>query len=186
MPEIIDILTSEPKNCMTMTADNTVDYVQTIAPGGVDFKMYNSNIKGKFQAGDNLSIISAGYILPESYTLWKQGTDLITKTEPAMQRANFYLVGATSGAIYSIDSLGANPGIYLPLENYEHELDIFIDTTKQFKLLPPNTALNEPFFIFLALIPMLISQKSQPAANNGKVFIIVPFLKVAHNLPLLA
>jgi hypothetical protein len=40
-------------------------------------KLYNADAKGKFQAGDNLTIISAGFSMPESYTQWKNRADLI-------------------------------------------------------------------------------------------------------------
>jgi len=184
MQEIIDILTDDPTNCPGFLANNAADFVLSAYPGGATNIMKNSDGHGTFAAGDNFTILAAGYILPESYTLWKNRADF--GANASTQRANFRIYGKVSGDLYSIDGLGSAATIFYPLENYEHELDIFIDSTAQNNLSHLGLKLTESFYISCLLSPMNISQRGQPAAFNGKTFIIVPFLKIAHNLPLTA
>jgi len=181
MPEIIDVLTEIPADCPGFVANNATDFVLSAYPGGATNIMKNADGHGTFAAGDNFTILAAGYILPESYTLWKNRADLATDS---IQAANFRLIGKVSGDLYTISGLGSAARLYYPLENYEHEFDIFISTPEQNNLSHPPAKLTESFYLSCLLAPMNISQRGQPAAFNGKTFVIVPFLKIAHNLPL--
>lgn len=182
MSEIIDILTAPAKDCLYFTANNAVDYVIPTTAPAADFTLKTADNKDVFEIGDNFTILSVGYVLPEAYTLWKHRGDLLAD-DYGIMFALLNLLGV-SGAYYNIDSLGRNPRIYMPLECYEMETEIFVDVTKQTNVLPPNNLLTEKFKLSFLPFPFKISQRGQPAAFNGKQFIISPFVKIAHNFPL--
>ena len=174
MPELIDTLITE--NPWSFTADNTVDKVPlTYAVT----EMKSANNKKYFKNGDSFSVLSIGIIFPESFTLAKQIAD---------ETLLFYratLLGKTSGLDYNIYALGNYNAIYLPFENFEMALDVFVNVPDQVQVLHPAVKLNEDFSIETNLSGVVnISMLGVPSTLNGKVFTVRNFMKVLHNLPL--
>ena len=170
MSEVIDILTLAPLDSPSFTVDTTKDYIHLDA---VNKRLRNSNGSDTLKSYDPFSILSAGFILPEMFTPWKNAA------------ANLFplpIVGINiiddNGALYLIDVIGNNGDpsngtrIFIPLENYEIALDVFVDV-KRLKV----TA-DYGIYSFLDLD---ISMKNIPAALNGKVLYASPFIKILHN-----
>lgn len=179
MSEILDILTVYPTKCQQFTVNTAVDHVPLVEVAVPDYRLFNSNGKQRFLNGDNFSILSTGYVLPEAFTFSKLTAAMGTKALMSNQLA----IKGVSGKTYSIDVLGRGLGVDVPFENFELALDIFVDTGKQIDLNPPHGALNENFYLETNLQNYLdISMLGIPASFNGKVFYVTPFFKILHNL----
>lgn len=174
-------MTNPPGSCPYFVANNAVDSVLTAYKPATNGQLFNADNHKTFRAGDNFTIISAGFIMPESYTLWKNMADIAPGD--AMQRTNWRLWG-TSGDLYTIDGLGSGANIFFPMESYELILDININVPAQRNLSHSPGFLTESFYLEVLFTSMKISQRGQPAAFNTKEFIITPFIKIAHNFPL--
>lgn len=122
MSEKIDILALLPLDSPYFTVDTTKLAVQMITPGG--YVMRRSGGYSTFQAGDNITVLSAGYIMPESFTMASNPANK-QQTCPAINLgAQSIIPGHT--AIKYFDNFGLS-GIQLPLENYETPLGVFVD-----------------------------------------------------------
>jgi hypothetical protein len=184
--EIIDILTITKARMPFFTVNTALEYVTMQWPNPLlafDY-LINASAKNIFPAGDSFSILSAGLILPESFTIFK---------DPAI--ATYQLISfrisleGISTDEYKIDIFGgANPNIFIPMENFELSLDMFLDVTKQANLTPPPghlPFLTENFKIWFTINSLQISMKNIPAAYNTKSYYISPFFKILHNYPLI-
>jgi len=180
MPEVIDIITQTQDKCPFFVVNNAVDFVTPTNPAVPNDKLYNASSKDVFQNGDSFSLLSAGIILPEAFTFWKDPAALAL----ALPVISLFCFGATTGLGYTIDSLGKKQTFFIPMENYEIALDVFVDSRKQTQILAPTVTLNENFSLKSALANVKISMQNIPAALNGKTFILVPFFKILHNFPL--
>jgi hypothetical protein len=182
MPEIIDVLTLLPSKMQKFTVNTAVDYVATAFPAAPPLTLFNANGKGTFTNGDNFSILSAGIIFPEAFTPWKDPADLGILGLPVN---NIFIKGA-SGDFYHIDVIGDVDNLFLPMENFELNMDIFVKCKNQENIAHPGTFLNENFFLVTDNTNTIkVSMKGIPAALNGKVLSIQPFFKILHNLPLI-
>jgi len=183
MSGIIDILTinADPgtaANFPYFTSNNAVQKVPALFPLAGDYTLANANAKKKFKNGDSFHILSAGLIIPESFTVWKDPSISIPLIGQLL-----YITGIST-AIYNIDVLGKYSVVFLPMENYEIALDVFVDTQNQVQALHPTVKLNEDFYLTSGLQFLQISMAGAPAALNGKSFILTPFFKILHNYPM--
>lgn len=182
MPEIIDILTLPAEKSDRFTVDKSLEFVSIVAPPGPDYTFKNASNKGIFLNGDNLTIVSAGFILPEAFTFYKNPAQLSFYSFLLSQLA----IKGISGDIFKIDVLGTMAGVYIPLENYEISINTFVDLTKQKRVVAPHIKLNENFSLFTVIADTLkISMKAIPATYDGKTFIVSPFFKILHNFSLI-
>jgi|WetSurMetagenome_2_1015567.scaffolds.fasta_scaffold03637_14 hypothetical protein len=183
MAEIIDVLSPRLADCFSFTVDTTgPDYVAVVDPGQVSLK--NTYNVGSFKAGDNLLIMSAGFVMPEMFTLWKPVAD----ANPLLQYI-LIPVGNTTGHQYRLTNI--SDGLFMPLENYEMGIGTFFDVETAVDIVDgTGSLLNEDFILkiqFNIAYPLpKVSMKNVPASYNGEVFSIVPFLKVLHNLRITA
>jgi hypothetical protein len=180
MSQIIDILAPLQAGCMSFTVNIANDSADSLAAADPT-KLAFTNASGKktFLKGDNFSILSMGFILPEAFTIWKDAA--------ATPLPSIFLImkGLVSLNGYKIDAIVENV-VLLPMENYETAIDIFVDCSKQVQFgVIPITYLNENFTLSTDYTLIKISMKSVPAALNTKVFPITPFLKIAHNYPMI-
>jgi hypothetical protein len=181
MPEIIENLTLSLAKCPAFTVNNAVDFVTAVLPGGPQ-KLFNPGLNKNFLKGDSFRILSLGLVFPESFTLWK---------DPALSdEALAYLLvapfGVTANELYFYPNL---PGgfFYLPFENYETITDVFFDCRLAINSVNPvRTLLNENFYLqcFFGVTALQVSMQGVPAAMNAKVFQLVPFVKIVHNVNL--
>ena len=178
MSEIIDVLAPEYAGCATFTVNNAVDYVDQTAAGTPAKSIFqNASASKAIQKGDNFSILSAGLLLPEAFTLYKNSG---IKSLPTF---GIRMQGVTSGATYNIDAFGFVNLVSVPMENHETAFDLFVDCSKQYRnAVLPLHYLDENFLIYTDSASFKISMLGVPAALNGKVFPIIPFIKVSHNL----
>lgn len=164
------------------TVNLAVDFVglTSAAGGGGTYKtLENAAGNSEFQNGDNFSILSTGFVLPDCFTIYKDTSN----TTPLIYSA-IILKGKTTGAGYTIDVLGFGSGINVPMENFELALDVFCDCKKQKAYTAPNLWLNENFYLQNFPISQRISMLGIPSAYNGKTFYCSPFFKILHNFPL--
>jgi len=177
MSQIIDILAPLNAGCMSFTVNNLVDSVDSVAAADITkLSFLNASGEKTLLNGDNFSILSMGFILPEAFTIWKSA---LTTPLPSIF---LNMKGAVSLNTYKIDALGVENQIMIPMENYETALDIFVDCSKQtqFGILPP-VYLNENFTLNTDYTLIKISMANVPAGLNGKTFPITPFIKIVHN-----
>jgi hypothetical protein len=184
MSEIIDILTISPAWLPRFTVDKAEAGVPTFYPRPGEGEKADNSLKNAignsiFQNGDSFSLLTAGLVLPESFTQYKD-VDALTQS---CIKLIFFLTGA-SGKNYTLDTLGQQAQIPLPHENYETAFDIFINAKKQTQLLHPEIVLNEEFFLQLIIDDIMISMAGIPAALDGKTLAIVPYIKILHNFQL--
>jgi len=180
MSEIIDIIAPLQAGCMKYTvniANDSADSAAAADPTKLQFR--NASGQYTFLKGDNLRLLSFGIILPESFTFWKSSGNQLSPIFLVMH-------GLTSLNTYKIDALGSENVIFCPMENYETAIDIFLDCSKQFQFgVIPKTYLNENFSLNTDQTLIKISMKNVPTTLNTMVFPIIPFLKVAHNFPMI-
>lgn len=172
--EIIDILIPNAGGGGTFTVNVAASSVPLFAPL-IFNKMYTPSGKGLFARGDNLIILSAGYIMPESFVMANQ------TGKPA---AAIALVAHKNiaGTDILITSFGNSGSVYVPFVNYEISIGVFVDTE--------NLLINEDFYLqsvfpgnSLGAEPE-ISMNNVPAAFDGLTFEVMPFIKVLHNTAL--
>jgi hypothetical protein len=142
----------------------------------------NANGHGTFTKGDSFILLSYGLILPENFTFY-QGTGYY------IPRLNIY--GQDTNMASSVFALpcflSPDPAITyqnVTIENTEHEINGFCNYS-DFKS-PAGKVISDNFFLQTGFLTGVeISMMNVPAAWNGFRFYIVPFIKVAHNLPLI-
>lgn len=180
MSEIIDIITVQRDKSQYFTVNNAAaaGYIDLLEPAAPDYTLSNPIGRKRFREGDAFSILSSGIIIPEFFQVWKQA-DLIG-LQPLL--INKLLLKGLSGVYYKIDVLGTDSDYYLPMENYELSLDIFVDLPKQ--LSPAGVPCTEAFNLLTYKSDALISMQMVPAAYNGKKFLFSPFFKILHNFPM--
>lgn len=174
--EIIDILTPQVSDCGSFVVDNAVDSVIVNIPAGHKV-MYACDDLSSFVRGDNFTILSIGYFIPERFMVYGY-----QNADPA------FVNSVPQISLLSIGSLGLgvplhigqNGKILIPFPNYEFSIGQFIDTE--------SSGMTDPLFQITCKFPydndtdkLLISMVDVPAVLNGKTFNIVPFIKVMHN-----
>lgn len=175
--EIIDILTPDYDDCPNFTVNNAVDFVQVVNIIEFEFKACNL-AASKFLRGDNFTVLSSGYFIPERFVLYSTqevgGTNF---SAPILQ-----LYGTVGGGSIPLLPFGNNGQLKLPLPNYEISLGCTIDAEA-------NGLIDPLGFILRGYFPTIIdslqvSMIDVPLALNGKKFNIVPFIKILHNFQL--
>lgn len=174
MPEIIDTLTIPFDEAPTYVATTGADFVNFSYPAG-DHYAINAVGNSKFHAGDSLRIMSAGIRLPESFT-WYQSLAAVNDPLIAIVPR-----GVTSGHIFTNPNLASGQQ-FIPLENFESVLDIFMGAKDTIDSVDPTkTLLNEDYRIKLYIAAIFpVSMLGLPASLDGKNFYIGLFLKVQH------
>lgn len=177
MADIIDIFTPSISECLSFVVDTTgPDYVSCVDPGAV--RLYQANGASQFKKGDSFILLSMGFVMPEQFTLWKDGIDF-----NSFMRINMFPKGFPSGQNY----YGPNfpEGMLIPLESYEIAIDVFFDCElSKNSVDPTKNLLGEDFFLFaqwMFINPFKVSMKNVPASYNGETFRIQPFFKILHN-----
>jgi hypothetical protein len=189
MSEILEILTSKGNGGQKFTVDTALPPAgQTIATQG-SFECDNSEQKSLFARGDNIAIVSAGIILPESFLLGNIGFGVAPLA--ALPRLNIYFYTEPAHVKYYPIISGATGNFSIPMENYEYILNSFVDVTKgPFKDSVGVTVYEIPgnFTCYLSIDPgtVKISMVNVPAILHGQVMRITPFIKVIHNIPLIS
>ena len=182
MAEIIDILTNGIASSQYIIVDSSgaFSFVGGIYAPAATATVYNASNAFRLKRGDSFSILSAGFILPEGFTQWRDRGDVLSP----LAQYSILLKGVSSGRIFDIDVLGMNRVLFMPLENYEIAVDIFCDVPKQKTILAPIIPLDEDFSIEAFISPLYISMAGAPSALHGKHLIINSFLKILHNFPM--
>lgn len=176
--EIIDILTPDNDNLPYFTVNTAVKYVNVASITGFGSPMSCGNAAyKKFTRGDNFIILSAGYFIPERFTIFEYTDVLTTKySAPIMG-----LLAKVGGLYLPVNTFGNGGYLKIPFPNYEFSLGTFVDT----ELNNFTTSTFELSLYFTMPSDMLsISMIDVPAALNGEVIKITPFIKILHNLQL--
>jgi len=178
MAEILDIMSFEPTGSPTFTVDTTpgvLSVAMSMSSTGIFFGNGSSRL---FQAGDNFIILSAGFVLPESFTMAKYP---VANVEGA-PILSLQLYGINSGVYSPIKNFGDGQGLQLPLENYEMPLGIFVPLSSTFNV--TDSFLLEGKLYGSTADPR-VSMIGVPSTLNTTVQHATVFLKVLHNFPLL-
>lgn len=193
MSEIISILTVQNIPARTenqiFTVNNAVNFVNVqpavlIPPGNLPYLRGQTVDSADglgyryFQGGDNLRILSVGIELPYGFSKGPTGFYL---NFHAFDDTNFEL-GFQTPVFYQGD-------YHIPYENSEIALDIFMPY--------PYVSLGRKFCLVARVLNSIqdpntftfgtVSQVGAPASIvNGTVLNVVPFVKILHNLPMVA
>jgi hypothetical protein len=182
MSDIIDIVALPLNACPYFTVNNAAvgGYVG-VNNGVATTNLENAYAKNIFSKGDSFTVLSAGLIIPESFTLWK---------DPALNfsslpKTNLSPFGLVSSSLYNFPNFQSSLQ-FLPMENYECAMDVFFDCSSAVPIVGVQTLLTENFNLVcnVATVNLFISMAGVPAALNGKVYQVVPFYKILHTLPL--
>ncbi len=178
--QLIEIMQPRISDCPKFTVNNAVNFVP-VTNMATEKVFWSGASRSTFATGDNLIILSAGYFIPENFALWNM-ENLNGVEEPTVQ---LRLRLKESGGVYwDINGFGSGGVLPLPFPNYEISLGGFVDTV--------NLGLSDPTFTLTGYMNydsttatpdrMQISMINVPAALNGVVFYIIPFVKVMHTL----
>lgn len=172
MSQIVEIVSSKGNGGQQFTVDTSGPLSVPIATHG-SFEIDNAIYKSVFHKGDNLQIIGAGIVLPESFCLATNGFGAGIFPMPKL---NIYLYTEPGHVKYYPSIAGADGTFFVPFENFEYILNAFVDTS----------AIPQHFAMYLSVDPATvnISMLNVPAALHGTVQRIVPFVKVLHNIPM--
>lgn len=188
MPEIIDILTPHVIDMPEFTVDISAEdhYVKA---GYSEYResaaLYNASGGKMFRNGDNIIILSAGFVLPEQFL------SAVPQFEEDLQRTcNQFDITLfvpenpeviLTNTLYYCPELGGTPVITLPLDTYEMAFDIFLSVNKSSVLGQGAIFLNNDFCMSMDASSIFVSMWNVPQGMDGEVFKIVPFIKVKHN-----
>jgi hypothetical protein len=178
--ELIDILMPTQADCPNFVVNNAVDNVVVNIPAAYTTMNACEN-HFSFVRGDNFTILSAGYFIPERFVVWGyQNADPINLN--SVPQLSLLSIGSLGLGVPL--HIGQNGKINIPFPNYEFSIGQFIDTE--------ISGMTDPLFRITCKFPfdadadkLLISMIDVPAALNGKTFYCIPFIKVLHNLGLL-
>jgi hypothetical protein len=174
MAEIIDVLQVFEPACLQITVNTAVDFVVAVPASGFA-ELWATGARKYFKKGDNFQILSVGFSMPECFTLYKDPNELYQ-----LPSFEFYPKGKVSNHYFS--NVNIPSSILMPLENFEMSVDTFFECEKSIDNLDPtNNLLKEDFSLMLTMYDWKISMLNVPAVYNGKIFYIVPFIKVLHN-----
>lgn len=171
MSERIDVLTPWLAQCPQFTVDTTGPLFVAVAPTVGIVTMYSDDaILNVFRRGDNLTVLSMGYFVPDNFLTYEY---VGLATMPAMR---LYAHRITHADDIPLTQFGADGVIRAPFPNYEMAMGVSIEA---------EDFLGDSFRLAVDFnLPGRISMVNVPAALNGEVYHVVPFLKVLHNFPL--
>lgn len=181
MPEIIDIMSPNETECPgivvnTAAVGGAVPIIQPVPGASVPF--HAGSGASNFARGDNFTLLSVGYFIPERFVLHNyMTTGTSDDTTPIIQLQGWPL-GA--GIPISLFNVGVNGGIRLPMPNYEFSMGVFVDVEAN-NFVQPTFQLTSVFPLISGGDSPQVSMVDVPAALNGLVIRIIPFIKVLHN-----
>jgi len=188
MPEVIDIMQTNFAVSPTFTVDLLVDSVPLEPAAGGPHSLRGGSGQGNFVSGDNLIILSAGYVLPEGFTMAEYDN---TEVVYGLVSPSIFLLvtDVVTLATSQCWQFGTGGVFRFPMHNYEVSIGTFINP----RILDrPGPILNAfslqcefPYIPTLAVDRPNVSMMNVPAALDGKTFHVPVFLKVLHNIELL-
>jgi hypothetical protein len=212
MSEIIEILTSKGNGGQQFKVNTALPPAGQVITTTGSFETDNSEQKSIFSRGDNIAIISAGIILPESFILGNIGFGAAPLAALPRININFqnepsYPADSHHSVPYKIQYFpiiaGSQGNFSIPLENFEYILNNFIDVSNnQFTAYDANyapvlplpivpktytvTGIPSEFSCYLSIDPgtVKISMVNVPAILHNQIMRITPFIKIIHNFPL--
>lgn len=170
MPEIIEVLTSAPIYSPKFVPNSSLVSVSITFP--IDpFVFKNTAGRSIFSENDNIRILSCGYVLPESFAM---------ATPVGADGSGLYLSLAYSeseGEGTELLQQFGQAGIFIPLQNYEMPVDIFIDIN--------SLNIGQAFTLTGELNPSggsaKVSMINVPNSLDGSDQYINVFVKILHN-----
>lgn len=183
MAELIDMLTPKIDRCPYFQVNNAVLSVDLNEASVGDVEIYYaSENTSKFQRGDSFIVLSVGYFVPAGFLLFEyESAGAIKIPCPIM-----WMTGLNVGLIghHSILNFGNDGKFKLPFPNYEFSCGIFVNPEENSLNLSTHFQLECEFPLWYNPDKPQVSMINVPAALNGHVFHIIPFIKVLHNFPL--
>ena len=183
MAEIIDVLMPKYSACPYYEINTTAASHKVPLSNVTPACMYISDVSsliGKFQSRDNIRLISAGFYIPETFSLADtiKVDASLAGNELALQvhKSDLSLSGAMPG-------LGPRGVVGIPFANYELSLDIF-SSMVSVSLLPDNC-----FYLYCGVFANDLSMVGVPSVfdTTPKTKIhVIPFIKIMHTLPIIA
>ena len=178
--EFIEIMQPRISDCPKFTVNNAVNFVP-VTNMLAESVFYSGSSYSVFTTADNLIILSAGYFIPENFVLWNM-EDASGVKEPTIQLR--LRLKENTGTFWDIRGFGSGGTLPIPFPNYEISLGGFVNTK--------DLGLNQTTYQLTGIMNydsttatpdrMQISMVNVPAALNGTIFYIVPFVKVMHSI----
>jgi hypothetical protein len=173
MAEIVDILTT----VFDHSPRFTVDIAETSVPVtlALNENLVSGSGKYLFKAIDHIVLISAGIIMPENFVLTHEHPEGGTHKSVL----GFNAVPYEGEPLY-LQDIGFHGFVTIPMENYEFALNIFCNLSVY------KAQINAAGYLSISVGASInnVSMVNVPAALDGKVFPIVPFIKILHTIPL--
>lgn len=194
MASYIELLASKGNGGQQFTVDTTPGVLSVPIAlhtgGAANNECDNVDGKSLFQVGDNMLIVGAGINLPENFCFANIGFGGAPLA--VLPKINMYFYTEPGHVKYYPSIAGSNGSFFVPFENFEYIVNNYIDVVQgvfKTNLAPPNDVsigIPQHFAVYLSVDPgsCKISMVNVPAALNGQVERITPFIKVLHNLPL--
>jgi hypothetical protein len=176
--ELIDILTPLYANCPTFTVNTGGPLSVATTPTNILYR--NSALYYKFQNGDNIILLSAGFVLPENFVLADTNKGGTSVAANEMQLYVYKQSSLVPPPVGLLPGLGDRGVLVIPMESYEVNANIFCDMSTLLAALA-----GEDFVIQGNLYVNNISMLNVPVALNATTQHIIPFIKVLHNLPMI-
>lgn len=178
MPEIIDVMTPLLSECPTITVNTAVTNVPIVKTIPNLLTHYAGAGTSHFVRGDNFIILSVGIFIPERFVAFQyESAGAGDFSSPVIFLAGLPLGAGIPIALFNV---GANGQIRIPFYNYELSMGVFTDTEAN-NFSAATFELQSQFPFTSGLDDPTISMVDVPAALNGVVFSVVPFIKVLHN-----
>jgi hypothetical protein len=177
MAMVLDILTLEPASCPKFTVDIEAEYVATSM---VNAYLINASSKRIFQAGDNFTILSFGILIPGAFSM------VVDLNESIANTMELKLVKEDATSTYNILPLSTYSTIFIPLDNFENVINTFVDLKRNLAYAGgADVPFSGNFKLDLSILAY-ISMLGIPASLDGKIISVAPFVKILHNLPMIA
>lgn len=163
---LVDILSQVDTDAATFTVNIAADWVAPTIPVG-DWLLTKPDGKGKFEALDNFTLISAMVVLPLGFEFYESPGG-------APGWIPYLNLGVIANAVdYQLPEFT----LYMPWANYEMNVNRFYNIKE--------TVLNaQPYQLKFTLVNARISMFGVDASLDGKTFRIPISAKVGHTLPL--
>lgn len=185
MAEIIETLfLSSSVDFPYFSASIGVQYVN-ISPPPAQLNIYphftRFNTRYKFRKGDNFTLLSLGFALPENFIHYADmGGCVGPLYHPSI---SFFGSNGTNNFYFSeLGQTALTDNIEIPLENYENPVSVFVNPLQN--AINQNVNIDNGFYINGWLNNCNISMVNLPATLDGRIFSIRVFAKISHNFQL--